>query len=98
MVKFLDGATETHWARSSETLSWYGFKRFSTFSRPDGFQKFKRRLEAEKILHNLYRTDFQFFVLVKFFHFQFFLNLEFQTHKIHLESFLFEGLFIEDHC
>ena len=24
----------------------------------DGFLKFKRRLEAEKILHNLYRIDF----------------------------------------
>ena len=24
----------------------------------DGFQKFKRRLEAEKILHNLYGADF----------------------------------------
>ena len=32
----------------------------------DGFYKFKQRLEAEKILHNLYRTDFYIFALVSF--------------------------------
>ena len=30
------------------------------------FKKFKRHLEAEKILHDSYRTDFLIFVLVSF--------------------------------
>ena len=39
----------------------------------DGFSKLKRRLEAEKILHNLYRIVVEVFV--------FFFNFDFQMHK-----------------
>ena len=32
----------------------------------DRFEKFERRLEAENILHDLYKIDFQIFVSVSF--------------------------------
>ena len=32
----------------------------------DGFEKFKRHLEAEQILHDLYRIDFKIVISVSF--------------------------------
>ena len=54
----------------------------------DGFSKFKRRLEAEKNWHNLYRIDFQIFVSVTYRQLQFSYYFDFQMRKTHLKSFL----------
>ena len=46
------------------------------------FNEFNRRLEAEKILHNLYRTDFLNFCLGEFcFQFEFYFSFDFQMHN-----------------
>ena len=50
------------------------------------------RLEAEKIFHNLYRTDFCFVKLC--FQSEFFFSFDFQMHENHLKSFTFKILFI----
>ena len=56
-------------------------------------------LEAKKISHNLYRTDFEIFVLVSFvFRLKFSSILIFRCiNKTHLKSFVFKMLFIGDY-
>ena len=57
------------------------------------------RLEAEKILHDLYGTDFLIFVLVSFvFSLNFAFNLDFSMqNKTYLKNSVFEILFIGDY-
>ena len=54
------------------------------------FQSFRRRLKAEKILRDLYRTDFFWRggLDESCFQFQFFFYVDFQMHKTHLENFV----------
>ena len=53
--------------RKQKTPKEYVLEPLNIFPKPvDGFWNFKRRLEAEKILQNMYRTDFKIFVLMSF--------------------------------
>ena len=64
----------------------------------DEFSKFKQRLEAEVIRHNLYRIDFLNFYLSDFyFQSEFFCYLDFQVRRTHLKSVIYGILFIGYH-